>query len=183
MPRDYSLLDRLIIRLQKDSAPSQLMRINHSGEVCAQALYHGQAATTRDPVIKQHLLKAAHEEQAHLDWCANRIDELASHTSYLNPFWYIGSFSLGAMAGLLDPKWGLGFVAETEKQVEQHLDKHLDLLDKNDDKTRQILEQMKADEIQHANDAIAKGAAELPGIVKELMRSASRVMTGIAKYI
>lgn len=158
-----------------------LMRINHSGEVCAQALYAGQALTARNPEAQQALLEAAAEETEHLAWCERRLQELGSHKSFLNPFWYAGSFTLGACAGLLGDKWNLGFLAETERQVEGHLDSHLDKLPSRDAKSRAIVEQMKADEIKHAHTAIAHGAAELPGPVKQAMRLTSRLLT-LAAY-
>jgi len=154
-----------------------LMRINHSGEVCAQALYAGQALTARNPDAQQALLEAADEETEHLAWCEKRLNELGSHKSFLNPVWYAGSFTLGALAGALGDKWNLGFLAETERQVEGHLDSHLDKLPPGDMKSRAVVEQMKADEIKHADTAIAHGGAELPGPVKQAMRLTSKVLT------
>jgi len=158
-----------------------LMRINHSGEVCAQALYQGQALTARNPEAARALLEASDEETEHLAWCERRLDELGSHKSFLNPLWYAGSFALGALAGALGDKWNLGFLAETERQVEGHLDGHLSELPAQDAKSRAIVEQMKTDEIKHADTAIAHGGAELPEAVKQAMRLTSKVLT-IAAY-
>jgi len=154
-----------------------LMRINHSGEVCAQALYAGQALTARNPEAQRALLEAADEETEHLAWCDKRLNELGSHRSFLNPVWYAGSFALGAFAGILGDKWNLGFLAETERQVEGHLDSHLDKLPLQDARSRAIVEQMKVDEIKHADTAIAHGGADLPASVKQAMRLTSRVLT------
>lgn len=157
-----------------------LMRVNHSGEICAQALYEGQALTARDDSVQQALQKAATEETEHLAWTEQRIEELGGRKSLLNPLWYGGSFGLGALAGLLGDKWNLGFLAETEHQVEQHLEQHLQLLPQQDLKSHAILEQMKNDEARHATTAISHGAAELPLSVKLAMRLASKVMTQTA---
>ncbi len=154
-----------------------LMRVNHSGEVCAQALYQGQALTARDDTARKTLDGAAAEETEHLAWTAQRIDELGGRVSVLNPFFYAGSFALGALSGLLGDKWNMGFLAETERQVEGHLDGHLDQLPARDEKSRAIVAQMKEDEARHANAALAHGAAELPEPVKQAMRIASRLMT------
>ncbi len=158
-----------------------LMRINHSGEVCAQALYQGQALTARNPEAARALREASEEETEHLAWCERRLEELGSRKSLLNPLWYAGSFALGSLAGALGDKWNLGFLAETERQVEGHLDGHLDLLPAQDVKSRAIVAQMKADEIKHAETAIAHGGAELPAPVKTAMRLTSRVLT-VAAY-
>lgn len=157
-----------------------LMRINHSGEVCAQALYAGQALTARNPEAQQALLAAAEEETEHLAWCERRLQELGSRKSLLNPFWYAGSFALGALAGALGDKWNLGFLAETERQVEGHLDSHLDKLPPQDARSRAIVEQMKLDESRHADTAIAQGGAELPGAVKRAMGLTSKILTLLA---
>ncbi len=154
-----------------------LMRINHAGEVCAQALYQGQALTAKLPEVRASMERAAQEENDHLEWCEGRLTELGSQTSYLNPFWYIGSFAMGATAGLIGDKWSLGFVAETERQVVRHLDKHLTQLPEKDDKSKAILEQMKSDELRHATTALEAGAAELPGPVKKMMGITSKIMT------
>jgi ubiquinone biosynthesis monooxygenase Coq7 len=157
-----------------------LMRVNHSGEICAQALYEGQALTARDGSVQQALQKAATEETEHLAWTERRIEELGGRKSLLNPLWYGSSFALGALAGLLGDKWNLGFLAETEHQVERHLEQHLQRLPQQDLKSRAILEQMKSDEASHATIAISQGAAELPPPVKLAMRLASKVMTKTA---
>ncbi len=155
----------------------RLMRINHAGEVCAQALYQGQAATAHLSNVREKMEQAAQEENDHLAWTAERIHELGTHTSYLNPLWYAGSFAIGAAAGLVGDKWSLGFVAETEHQVIRHLEGHLARLSPQDTKSRAILEQMKQDEAHHATVAIEHGAAEFPGPVKQLMQLTSKVMT------
>jgi ubiquinone biosynthesis monooxygenase Coq7 len=157
-----------------------LMRINHSGEVCAQALYAGQALTARNPAVQQALLQAADEETEHLAWCEKRLQALGSHKSHLNPLWYAGSFALGAVAGALGDKWNLGFLAETERQVEGHLDEHLHRLPPQDVKSRAVVEQMKQDEIKHADTAIALGGTELPPPVRQAMRLTSKVLTVLA---
>jgi len=154
-----------------------LMRVNHSGEVCAQALYQGQALTARDVAARTTLEHAAAEETEHLAWTAQRIDELGGRVSVLNPFFYAGSFAIGAISGLLGDKWNMGFLAETERQVEGHLDGHLEQLPVQDEKSRAIVTQMKEDEARHANTALAHGAAELPEPVKQAMRISSRLMT------
>ena len=154
-----------------------LMRVNHSGEICAQALYQGQALTARDTAARETLERAAAEETEHLAWTAQRIDELGGRVSVLNPFFYAGSFAIGALSGLLGDKWNMGFLAETERQVEGHLDGHLDQLPVQDEKSRAIVAQMKEDEARHAQTALAHGAAELPEPVKQAMRMSSRVMT------
>jgi ubiquinone biosynthesis monooxygenase Coq7 len=161
----------------------RLMRINHAGEICAQALYQGQALTARLPDVREKMERASDEENDHLAWTEERIRELGTHTSYFNAFWYTGSFAIGAAAGLAGDKWSLGFVAETEHQVVRHLDGHLARLSPNDRKSRAILEQMKEDEGRHATVAIEHGAAALPAPVKELMRLTSRIMTGTAYWI
>lgn len=159
------------------------MRVNHVGEVCAQALYTAQAATTRDPALRRQLLEAADEETDHLAWTRQRLDALDTHASWLNPFWYAGAFTLGLVAGRLGDPWSLGFVAETERQVEAHLDGHLDRLPPGDAASRAVVLQMKEDEARHAQWATDAGAAELPAPVKALMRLAARVMTTVAHRI
>ncbi len=160
-----------------------LMRVNHSGEICAQALYQGQALTARNPGARAVLEQAATEETDHLAWTAQRIAELGGRVSLLNPLWYAGSFALGAAAGLLGDKWNLGFLAETERQVEGHLASHLDRVPPHDEKSRVILEQMKTDEARHAHAAVEHGAAELPAPVKLAMKLGSRVMTRASFWI
>lgn len=154
-----------------------LMRINHCGEVCAQALYNGQALTAKNPVTVKALEQASKEETEHLAWCEKRIKELGGHTSFLNPIWYAGSFTLGAIAGALGDKWNLGFLAETERQVGKHLDQHLETLPSHDAKSRAILTQMKIDEAEHAQTAVHLGAAELPAPIKAAMQRMSKIMT------
>jgi ubiquinone biosynthesis monooxygenase Coq7 len=155
-----------------------LMRVNHSGEICAQALYQGQALTARDSTARAALEAAAQEETEHLAWTEKRIAELGGHKSLLNPLWYAGSFAIGAVAGALGDKWNLGFLAETERQVERHLEGHLARLPETDQKSRAIVEQMCADEARHARTARQHGGAELPAPVKAAMQASSKVMTG-----
>ena len=162
---------------------ARLMRVNHAGEVCAQALYQGQALGARSPEVHAGLERAANEENDHLAWCAERVHALGSHTSLLNPAWYAGSFAIGVLAALAGAKWSLGFVAETEHQVVRHLQGHLQRLPGADAKSRAILEQMKTDEARHATVALEAGGAELPGPVKKLMALASRVMTRTAYWM
>ena len=157
-----------------------LMRINHVGEVCAQALYIGQAAVARDPATRQQLLAAAQEETDHLAWCADRLRELDSRPSLLNPLWYAGSYAIGALAGLRGDGWNLGFVVETERQVEAHLEEHLQDLPEADARSRAILRTMKADEARHADDAEAAGARPLPPPIPRLMAAASKLMKSVA---
>ena len=160
-----------------------LMRVNHAGEVSAQALYQGQALTARLPEVRDKLERAALEENDHLVWCERRLRELDSHVSLLNPFWYAGSLAIGALAGAIGDKWSLGFIVETEHQVVRHLEDHLARLPAQDHKSRAILEQMKVDEAHHATTALNAGGAPLPGPVKALMRITSRVMTRTAYWI
>jgi 3-demethoxyubiquinol 3-hydroxylase len=160
-----------------------LMRVDHSGEVCAQALYSGQALTARDPAKRDALLKAAREEGDHLAWTRDRLRELGAHQSLLNPLWYAGSFTLGAVAGLAGDRWSLGFVVETERQVEAHLDRHLGELPANDTRSRAILEQMRLDEMRHAQEAISRGATKLPLPIATAMRFTAKVMTGSAYWV
>jgi ubiquinone biosynthesis monooxygenase Coq7 len=157
-----------------------LMRINHVGEVCAQALYVGQAAVARDPETRAALLAAAAEETDHLAWCAERLDELDSRPSLLNPVWYAGSYAIGLLAGLRGDGWNLGFVVETERQVEAHLHEHLERLPPGDGRSRAILKTMKADEARHAEQAEAAGARVLPAPIPRLMALASGVMKAVA---
>ncbi len=154
-----------------------LMRVNHSGEVCAQALYQGQALTARLPETRHKMALAAQEEIDHLAWCETRLQELNAKPSLMNPFWYSGSFLIGALAGLAGDKYSLGFVAETERQVSAHLQNHMKQLPEQDQKTRLILEQMNEDETQHAETAIQAGAADLPLPVKKIMGLVSKLMT------
>jgi 3-demethoxyubiquinol 3-hydroxylase len=160
-----------------------LMRVNHAGEVAAQALYHGQALAARAPATRELLLRAAHEESDHLGWCEQRLRELGSHPSLLNPLWYFGSFAIGALAASFGDGASLGFVAETERQVEGHLDEHLKRLPAADASSRAVLEAMRKDEIAHAGSARAAGAEELPGLIGGLMRGTAKVMTQTAYWI
>ena len=160
-----------------------LMRVNHVGEVCAQALYQSQKLVARNPEIRQMLDHSGQEEMDHLAWCETRLQELGSHTSYLNPIWYAGSFAIGLAAGLAGDKWSLGFVAETEKQVEDHLESHLEKLPVEDDRSRAIVDQMRIDEIEHGQAAISAGGATLPEPIQKLMQVMSKVMTTTAYKI
>lgn len=161
----------------------RLMRVNHAGEVAAQALYQGQALTARLETVRGRMEHAAEEENDHLDWCEQRVRELGGHVSHLNPFWYLGSFAIGATAGAIGDKWSLGFVAETEKQVIRHLEGHLQRIDPADRKSRAIIEQMKLDEAHHGAEAMRAGGAELPRPVQQLMKLTSRIMTGAAYWL
>jgi ubiquinone biosynthesis monooxygenase Coq7 len=211
--RHYGIIDQLIIRFDQhltrhrtaekaagrvspaDAVPDAtlnaaerqhvegLMRVNHAGEVAAQALYQGQSLTSRDSVVRQTMYRSADEEIDHLDWCRKRLDELGGHTSYLNPLWYLGSFSIGTLAGLAGDKWSLGFIAETERQVVEHLQGHLQRLPEKDVKSRVILQQMMEDEMHHGTVAMTIGGIELPALVKSGMRLCSRVLTRTAYWI
>lgn len=160
-----------------------LMRVNHAGEIAAQALYHGQALMARSAQTREFLLKAAAEEGDHLAWCEQRLGELKSRTSLLNPFWYAGSFAIGAAAAALSDSLSLGFVAETERQVEGHLEEHLDRLPASDLRSRRILETMQSDEVGHAHAATGAGARDLPAPLRTAMRLTSQVMTRTAYWI
>ncbi len=160
-----------------------LMRVNHAGEVCAQALYQGQALTARNREVRKQMESAAIEENDHLAWCRQRIGELGGQTSLLNPLWYGGSLLIGAATGMLGDKWSLGFLAETEHQVVNHLEDHLQRLPRGDNRSRAILRQMQADEAQHKATAEHAGGRELPATVKKLMGLTSRIMTGTAYRI
>jgi len=168
--------------VEKDLS-ARLMRINHSGEVCAQALYQGQALTARNPAVRDNMERSSLEENDHLAWCENRIAELGGRTSYLNPLWYAGSFAIGALAGLAGDRWSLGFVAETERQVVNHLEGHLHRMSPQDARSRAILEQMKTDEARHATVALAHGGAPLPTPIQETMKLTSRLMTKAAYWV
>ncbi|WP_374604213.1 2-polyprenyl-3-methyl-6-methoxy-1,4-benzoquinone monooxygenase [Arenimonas sp.] len=209
IPRHFSPLDRLIIEFQHalgtslgqaraerpnpaGSLPDPelaepdrrhaagLMRINHTGEVCAQALYLGQAAVARDEATRQHLQHAAQEETDHLAWCGDRLAELDSRPSVFNPLWYAGSYAIGLAAGLRGDGWNLGFVVETERQVEAHLEEHLQTLPPGDERSRAILRTMKADEARHADNAEQAGARVLPQPIPTLMALSSRLMKAVA---
>ena len=160
-----------------------LMRVNHVGEVCAQALYQGQALTCRSSTVRKALALAASEETEHLAWTERRIQELGGRKSLLNPLWYLGALSMGLLAGKFGDSWSLGFLAETERQVEAHLDSHLGKLPVSDLKSRAIVEQMRLDEVAHAETAVRLGGRELPPSAKALMRMASGVMTSTAYHV
>jgi len=160
-----------------------LMRVNHVGEVCAQALYQSQKLVARDSQIKEMLDHSGQEEMDHLAWCETRLKELGSHTSYLNPLWYVGSFAIGLAAGLAGDKWSLGFVAETEKQVENHLVSHLKNLPEEDHRSRAIVDQMRLDEIEHGQAAVRAGGVILPEPIQKIMQTMSKVMTTTAYKI
>lgn len=161
----------------------RLMRVDHTGEVCAQALYQGQAMVARDEVVKEKLEQAAREEGDHLVWTNQRIDELGGHTSVFNPLFYAGSFAIGAAAGLAGDRWSLGFVVETEHQVTRHLDEHLERISPEDEKSRSILEQMREDELEHATNALEGGGAPLPAPIKMAMKLTSKVMTNTTYWV
>jgi len=210
MERHYSRLDRIIasideaLRISTGGAPTPhrsnpagdivpadldeqqrrhvagLMRINHTGEICAQALYAGQAATARNDATREAMQSAADEEIDHLSWCEDRLKELDSRPSMLNPLWYAGSFAIGAAAGIAGDDWSLGFVKETENQVEAHLQDHLERLPEGDARSQAILDQMKVDEAKHADMAEAAGARELPESIRRAMASAAAVMKALA---
>ncbi len=210
MERNYSAIDRLIasideaLRISTGEAPhpfrsnpagnlepaaldeeerrhvAGLMRINHTGEVCAQALYAGQAATARLPETRESMQSAADEEIDHLSWCEERLKELDSHPSLLNPLWYAGSFAIGALAGIAGDEWSLGFVKETENQVEAHLEDHLDRLPPQDARSHAILDQMRIDEAKHADMAEEAGARELPPPVRRAMTATANFMKALA---
>ena len=179
---DAGLVEAALSESEKKHAAG-LMRINHSGEICAQALYQGQALTARDPAIQAKLQQAAQEETEHLAWTAKRVHELGSHLSVLNPVWYTGSLALGAVAGLLGDKWNLGFLSETERQVGGHLQSHLSSLPPQDEKSRAVVQQMYVDETQHSEMAKQLGGAELPEPVKMLMQASSKVMTKTVYWV
>lgn len=213
MDRQYSALDRALIRLQgavaavaaPPPAPARanpagtlgegalspaerrhaagLMRVNHAGEVAAQALYQGHALAARSADVREHMLAAAAEERSHLAWCEARLQELGSGPSKLDPLWYAGSFAIGALAGLAGDRWSLGFVEETEKQVSEHLRSHLDKLPDEDTRSRAIVEAMRHDEERHGREAVDAGARPLPKPVQDLMRAVARVMTRSAYWV
>ena len=171
------------LSLEEKASAGALMRVNHVGEICAQALYQGQVLTCRDQEIRAALEKAAVEETEHLAWTERRILELGARKSILNPLWYLGALSIGVVVGRVGDGWNLGFLAETERQVEAHLDSHLDKLPKQDVRSRSIVAQMKSDEQRHAETAVALGAKELPAPARQAMRLAARVMTRTAYYL
>ncbi len=168
---------------QDKALAGALMRVNHVGEVCAQALYAAQALSSQDPILRKHFIEASQEEGDHLAWTRQRLDELGARPSLLNPLWYAGAFGLGLMAGRLGDRISLGFVVETERQVEAHLATHLEKLPQGDHESRAIVAQMKDDEARHALEASAAGALDLPAPVKTLMGAAAKVMTTTAHYL
>jgi ubiquinone biosynthesis monooxygenase Coq7 len=174
-PADLSPHDRALA--------GALMRVNHVGEVCAQALYAAQALSTRDARLREHFHQAGQEEEDHLAWTAERLQELGARPSLLNPLWFAGAFGLGLVAGRVGDAVSLGFLKETERQVEAHLASHMDRLPEADLASRAIVAQMKADEARHASDAGHAGATELPGVVKALMKASARVMTATAHHV
>jgi ubiquinone biosynthesis monooxygenase Coq7 len=176
-------IDEAQLDEQQQRHVAGLMRVNHAGEVAAQGLYEGQALTARLPDVREKMHRAAAEENDHLDWCEQRIEELGQHKSLLNPLWYIGSLTIGALAGKAGDRWSLGFVAETERQVVKHLDEHLEQLPHQDQRSRAILNQMREDEQQHATAALEAGGAELPHGIKRLMGLTSKIMTKTAYYL
>jgi ubiquinone biosynthesis monooxygenase Coq7 len=183
--RDYpaaSIEDPALSAAQRSHAAG-LMRVNHAGEVAAQALYQGHAAVARDKTNKEQMQHAAAEEFDHLAWCEQRIQELGEQPSRMSPIWYAGAYAIGAASGLLGDKWSLGFIAETERQVCAHLDEHLDGLPAEDARSRAIVETMRDEEAQHGESAIAAGAAELPAPVKTLMRLTAKIMTRTAYWV
>jgi 3-demethoxyubiquinol 3-hydroxylase len=165
---------------QERAHAARLMRVNHVGEICAQALYQGQALTSRDSSLRDALRDAADEETDHLAWTEQRIAELGGRKSLLNPLWYVGALSMGLIAGRIGDKWNLGFLAETERQVEAHLNGHLQELPEQDLRSREIVEQMRIDEVRHAETAVHLGASDLPEPVKAGMKLAAKVMTETA---
>ncbi|MCD6055500.1 MAG: hypothetical protein K0R12_462 [Gammaproteobacteria bacterium] len=171
------------LNLNESRLSANLLRVDDAGEVSAQALYQGQALTTRSADLKATLLEAAEEENDHLAWCQERLYDLGAHRSYFNPLWYMGSFCLGVIAGLIGDRWSLGFLAETEKQVVKHLEDHLARLSNADQKTRRVFEQMREDELKHATTAIQYGAADLPAPIQRLMKGMSKVMTTMSFYL
>lgn len=179
---DKGLPDVCLTDAQRQQT-SALMRVNHSGEVCAQALYQGQALTAKLTHVKQQMQKASEEEIDHLAWCEQRLKELDAKPSLLNPLWYLGSFMIGAAAGLLGDRLSLGFVAETEEQVAAHLQRHLAMLPIEDQKTRLILEQMHEDETEHGAMAKKAGALPMPNFVRQSMKIMSKLMTKTSYYI
>lgn len=182
-PNPAADLPDLELELATRQDVAGLMRVNHAGEICAQALYAGQATTARDARVRDAMQQAADEEIDHLAWCESRLEELGSRPSLLNPLWYAGSFAIGALAGLAGDRWSLGFVRETEIQVEAHLQEHLDRLPAEDARSQAILDQMKTDEAQHARMAEEAGARELPRPVRSAMTFASGIMKALAYRI
>ncbi len=179
-PHPDAKLDEAEMSDAEKTHAAGLMRVNHCGEVCAQALYQGQALTARDPAARDALRHAAQEEVEHLAWTQRRLGELGSHRSVFNPLWYAGSFVMGVTAGAIGDKWNLGFLAETERQVAAHLQSHLSQLPEQDEKSRAIVAQMEVDEMSHAELADSMGAATLPLPIQAAMKLSSKVMTGLS---
>lgn len=182
-PADATNDDPIANKPHLQNVSAALMRVNHVGEVCAQALYQGQALTSRSVDVRNKMHEAAEEEVDHLNWCFQRIEQLNGHTSYLNPIWYLGSFTLGIAAGLAGDKWSLGFLAETERQVVEHLESHLERLPEEDLLSRQVVTQMAEDEARHAEMAVDNGAAELPDSIKQAMKVTAGFMTNLSERI
>lgn len=182
-PSPATTVEEVAMTPEEKAKSAALLRVDHSGEICAQALYQGQAWTSGNALLREKLAGAAQEETEHLAWCEQRISELGGRKSFLNPLWYAGSFAIGAIAGSRGDRWNLGFLAETERQVERHLAGHINRLPASDLKSRILLDQMRYDEAKHAGMAQAEGAAHLPWLVRTGMRSASKVMTTIAYWV
>ena len=182
-PYPCAALPEAALSEREKKQAAALMRVNHSGEICAQALYQGQALTAREPLVQEKLQQAAQEETEHLAWTSRRVQELGGHLSLLNTLWYGGSLAIGALAGLLGDKWNLGFLAETERQVVRHPQGHLARLPLQDEKSRAVVEQMYVDETRHADMAAQLGGAELPLTVKLVMKTSSKVMTRTAYWV
>lgn len=180
---DNKLFQRKNLQEKERQLSISLMRINHSGEVCAQALYQGQAFVTRNKDLENKLKEAAFEEETHLKWCQDRIEALGGKTSLFNPLWHLGSLCIGALAGLAGDKVSLGFIAETEHQVTRHLEKHLELLPENDKNSREILLKMKEDELRHATNAEKEGGIPLPTFIQKMMKMTAKIMTTTTKYL
>ena len=181
-PADDVTTDKALTE-EEQLLSARLMRVNHAGEIAAQGLYRGHSIMTKDEEIKEKFTQSANEEQAHLEWCEKRLDELQDKPSVLAPVWYLGSMAIGAAVGAFGDKWSLGFVSETEKQVVKHLDKHLDRLPEDDIKSREILLKMREDEAIHDQKAQAAGAYELPQPAKTLMAAVSKIMTKTSYWI
>lgn len=175
--------DEVSLTKSQSQHSAGLMRVNHAGEICAQALYHGQAMVSRTKEVQEKMNEAAVEEGDHLLWCQKRLQELGSHVSYLNPLWYTGSFCIGMGAGLIGDKWSLGFVAETERQVIHHLEKHLIALPEQDKRSYQILVKMRNDEAKHRDEALSLGAKQLPTWMQVAMSWASKIMVKTAYWV
>ncbi len=175
--------DAIDLSDEEQKLSARLLRVDHAGEVAAQGLYHGQALTARNELVRAQMQQSSDEETDHLAWCEQRLEELDSNKSMLGPLWYLGSFTMGAAAGLAGDRWSLGFVNETERQVVKHLDNHLQRISPADEKSRAILEQMRIDETHHADIAHDAGAAQLPAPIKGLMKMVSKVMTTTAYWI